>query len=456
MPWQLPVMYLKTTLKLLNMQSSTTKKNNSLPTRVQNKQGDVFLERIPDNVYKQMVNLFSDQYHFQNGTENDGRMRLANYYVGISRSLSDSFVQFIEEIKHGLQEDKYPQFPVPEGFNTHASNMLQTEVKGGWSFDSFDMAVTEEGLQNIEFQAVSTYPVSAAKLNQCLLSHMDHENAFIFADDPATSWEDFITLYHTIISDNCTEGVIITDRLLNDQKTNFEFYATQKELHTPIAIVDMEDIFESDNALFYANPSTSGKPVKITRLYNRILLSEALFEDNYPQDAKTWKFRFDKRYKSLKFINHPIKLYDVSKRLSPYVRHSFNPDCFELSEVARDFRKGILKYDDFIWKHKWGAAGQGLILSPDEKTLNSLLEELNDYIAQKKVDFEIFRTDDGQEKIVELRFMTAQHHNKSIIVPMARIGHVVEDLNGIKKFKIHFGDNNKEGYGFSPVLIFDN
>ncbi len=455
MPRQLAAVYLKTNLKLFSMRSSTHKKNSSL-TRVQSKQGDVFLERIPDNVYQQMVALFADQYHFKNGTENGGRMRLANYYVGISRSIATSFIQFIEEIKQGIPEGKYPGFPVPEGFNTHTSNMLQTEVKGGWSFDSFDMAVTEEGLQNIEFQAVPTYPISAAKLNQCLLHHLPCENAFIFADDPATSWEDFTDLYHNIISDNCTEGVVITDRLLKQQKTNFEFYATQKELHSPIAIVDMEDIFESDNELFYSNPSTSGDPIKITRLYNRILLSEALFEDNYPQDAKTWRFRFDTPYTSLKFINHPIKLYDVSKRLSPYVRHPYNPDCFELSEVAEDFRKGSLKYDDFIWKHKWGAAGQRLILSPDEAILNSLSEELNDYIAQKKVDFEIFRTDDGQEKIVELRFMTAQHHNKSIIVPMARIGHVVEDSNGIKKFKIHFGDNNKEGYGFSPVLIFDD
>ena len=52
--------------------------------------------------------------------------------------------------------------------------------------------------------------------------------------------------------------------------------------------------------------------------------------------------------------------------------------------------------------------------------------------------------------------MAAQHNGKSIIVPMARIGHVSQDANGRKKFKIHFGDNNKEGYGFSPVIIFDD
>ena len=51
--------------------------------------------------------------------------------------------------------------------------------------------------------------------------------------------------------------------------------------------------------------------------------------------------------------------------------------------------------------------------------------------------------------------MTATHHNKTIIVPMARIGHLTKSSTGETKFKIHFGDNNKEGYGFSPVVIFD-
>jgi hypothetical protein len=29
----------------------------------------------------------------------------------------------------------------------------------------------------------------------------------------------------------------------------------------------------------------------------------------------------------------------------------------------------------------------------------------------------------------------------------------MQDESGNTQFKIHFGDNNKEGYGFSPVII---
>jgi len=411
---------------------------------------DVFLKRIPEAVYQQMVNMFANQYHFKNGE----RMRIANYFVGISSALSADFVQFIKKMTDGLTNNQFPVLPTPNGFKPPLENLLPTEQKDGYSFGSFDMAVTENGLRNIEFQSVATYPISAAKLNKCLLDNMAFKHATIFAGNAKTSWNDFINFYETIIAGDETTGIVLTDRKIAQQKTNFEFYATQKELNISVEIVDMEQLFEKDGALFYLNPSDK-TPIKVTRLYNRILLAEALFEDNYPEDAEMWKFRFDKTYNSLKFINHPIKQYEVSKRLSPYINHPFNPECFELSTAAPLFRAGTLKYEDYVWKHKWGAAGHRLILMPNSTILADLAGELEDYIAQKKVNFKIFKTDDGQEKIVELRFMTAIQNQKMMIIPMARIGHITETLNGEQHFKIHFGDNNKEGYGFSPVVIFD-
>ncbi len=417
---------------------------------IEYRQDDVVLERIPDEVYDNMVNMFAHQYHFKNGEI----MRISNYFVKISRSLSDAFVEFVHEVNKGLSTGQFPDLPSPEGFKPVPKNLLEVELNGGFSLGSFDMAITDNGIQNIEFQSVATYPVSAAKLNQYLRNNMDLDNAYIFADSPKTNWDDFINLYDTIIAGNQKKGIVLIDRKIKQQKTNFEFFATQKELNIPIEIVDMEDIFEQQGELFYST-ACNQSPVKITRLYNRIILAEALFEDDYPHN-KTWKFRFDKNYKSLKFINHPIKQFEVSKRLSPYVQHRYNPDCFELSEVVQDFQKGKLKYQDYVWKHKWGAAGHRLILEPNANILKDLSGQWEDYIAQKKVTFKIFKTDDNQEKIVELRFMTAIHDKEMIIVPMARIGQVIRNKKGNTLFKIHFGDNNKAGYGFSPVIIVDD
>lgn len=420
------------------------------PPVIEAQNDDISLERIPDEVYDGMVNMFADQYHFKNGE----RMRISNYYVKMSRSFSDAFVGFIHEIHTGLANVQFPPMPTPEGFKPSPQNMTQVELNGGYSLGSFDMAVTDDGMQNIEFQSVATYPISAAKLNQYVLDNLDVANASIFADSPYTNWDDFIHLYNRLIAGNQQKGIVLIDRNIQAQKTNFEFFATQKELGIPIEIVDMEDIFEKEGALFYSTPANRS-PRKITRLYNRILLAEAMFEDDYPNNTESWKFRFDKQYESLTFINHPIKQFEVSKRLSPYIDHPYNPDCFELSEVVEDFKSGKLRYEEYVWKHKWGAAGHRLILEPNAKILEELSDDWKDYIAQKKVTFKVFRTDDGQEKIVELRFMTAIHNKEMIIVPMARIGHLVRKQDGNTTFKIHFGDNNKEGYGFSPVIIVE-
>ena len=413
-------------------------------------QSDVTLERIPENIHREIVDMFSRDYHFKNGE----RMRISNYVVKIDRSLSDTFVAFIQGIIKGLSDYQFPNLPAPNGFKPNAQNLLQTELSGCFSLGSFDMAVTNDGLQNIEFQAVATYPISAAKINQYLLDNLPLDNAYIFADSPDTNWRSFINLYNTIIGGDQQEGVVLIDRRIAEQKTNFEFFATKKELDIPIEIVDMKYLFEKDKGLFYTTPSNN-RPQKVTRFYNRILLAEALFEDDYPNKNEMWKFRFDQKYESLKFVNHPIKQFEVSKRLSPHFTHPFNPLCYTLSEVTQAFKNGDLKYDDYVWKHKWGAAGHRLVLSPNEKILEELSPYWKDYIAQQKVNYKIFRTDDNQEKIVELRFMTAIHNKEMIIVPMARLGHITRNSKGNTLFKIHFGDNNKEGYGFSPVVIVD-
>jgi hypothetical protein len=403
---------------------------------------------MPDAIHQEIIEKFARDYHFKNGET----MRINNYFVKISRSLSDTFVSFIEHVIEGLSNGQFPSISPPDGFKANAQNLLQSEIQENFSFGSFDMAVTNEGLQNIEFQAVSTYPISAAKINHILLEKMPLEDAYIFADSPKTTWDDFVNLYSALIGGEEQDGALLIDRHVAEQKTNFEFFATQKELKTPIQIGDMKHVFEKDNELFYA-ATDDETPKKITRLYNRILMAEALFEDDYPNDNKMWQFRFDQNYKSLKFINHPTKQFEVSKRLSPYLNHPSNPPCYELSEVAEAFRNGDLNYNDFVWKHKWGAAGHRLILSPSEEILEELRVYWKDYIAQKKVPYKIFKTEDNQEKIIELRFMTAFYNGKTIIIPMARVGQVMQDESGNTQFKIHFGDNNKEGYGFSPVII---
>ncbi|MDJ0658320.1 MAG: hypothetical protein QNJ42_02400 [Crocosphaera sp.] len=413
----------------------------------------IFLQRISDKIYGEAVNLLSNEYYFLNGSENGGKMRLANYFVGISQNLSDEFIAFINHVVAQTKNNNFPKITLPEGFASQDKNLTDFEKTNQFSFGSFDMAVTEDGLQSIEFQGIATYPFTATKLNQFIQNKLNLSNTYIFANNHRETWDNFISIYQTIMGGKYKKPLILIDRNIQNQKTNFEFYALQKELGIPVEIVDVEDIFEQDEMLFYQTVNKQKK--KIERLYNRVLPSEAIYEDHYPTNLK-WGFRYDKLYQDLKFINHPRKLFEVSKRLLPYLHHPFNPPAFELKNVASEFLNGSLSYLDYVWKHKAGAAGFSLILSPTETILKKLIEEnsLFDYVVQGKVNYKIFKTDDGLEKIVELRFMTA-HTKKSVnIIPMARIGHCVKQKDGSMVYKIHFGDNNRLGYGLAPVLIF--
>ncbi len=410
--------------------------------------GQCFIRKIPDATYLALVAEFEKLYHFQNGD----RMQIANYYVGVKKSLVRPFVDFIHQVYAHSMQGVFPSYPSLTGFDALPETLNTVENNGGFTFGSFDMAVSAQGLRNIEFQAVATYPISAAKMSQLLIQKLN-SNATTFVEEPELTWNDFIGIYKNIIQGDTSSETVIVDIEALHQKTNFEFYATQHELGGKISIVDASTIFENNNKLYYTT-DTAVQAKQLHRFYNRILIADALYAKGYPA-SDFWKFRFDRAYEEVRFVNHPSKQFDISKRLAPYVAHPFNPACYELSEVVDQFREGVLRYEDFVWKHKWGAAGHALILSPSEKKLMSISDTIGDYIAQKKVNFHIFKTEDGLEKIVELRFMTAQHANGINIVPMARIGRVVRKKDGSIDYKIHFGDNNQIGYGFSPVLVFD-
>jgi hypothetical protein len=157
----------------------------------------------------------------------------------------------------------------------------------------------------------------------------------------------------------------------------------------------------------------------------------------------------------LRYCNHPARSLTFAKQQLAHVRHPLNPECLELAEAAEDFASGKLACADYVWKHKLGAAGRELILSPSQKILSELHANqlLDQYIAQRKVRFATFHTDDKQEKIIELRLMYSQSVQELLAVPMARIGHLRRCADSPPEARIHFADNNKPGYGFSLVLL---
>lgn len=419
--------------------------------------GDCYLERIPEDLYAELTGTLARRHHFANGPQRGGRMRMAEYFLGLHRSAADDLLRLVKQIIKGAQAKRFLAAPFPDGFAPPAANLVPLEQNGGFTFGYFDAALTEAGLQVIELQGLPTYHVTAAFVSHFLGDRLSLPGSSVFVNAPEASWQRFIDLVQEVLAGEATAGIVLTDRNLAAQKTNFDFYATQREVDLNLDLVDTRHIFEEAGRLFYRRHEGDRTARPLHRLYNRVLALEAIEDDHYPRNSRQWRFRYDRTYADTVFVNHPARSFEISKHILPRVSDPINPPCFELDELATPLRRGEVGYGDFVWKHKWGVAGRSLFLLPTPEILDDLAGAgaLGQYIAQRKVEYERFRTGDGQEKIVEVRLMTVQSTEALLVVPMARIGHVQTAEDGRSVHRIHFGDNNRPGYGFCPTLIVD-
>ena len=417
---------------------------------VKSRKLNLFLEKIPEPVYREMAETFKSEYGFKNGDQ----MFLADYFLGISKDLADVFMKFIQRVVKETSLKKFPFPVVPEGFSPASETLLPHELNNGFSFACFDAAITEDGIKIIEFQAFPTNSVPSARMSFFIREKLPLPGSFVFPNDPDADWNDFISLKRKIIAGDKKKGIILTDRNIESQKTYFNFRAIQRELDAAIDLVDASRIFERDGGLFY---KTDHGTKQARRLYNRVVPAEAALEDDYPRNSDAWNFRFDQAYEKMVFVNHPCKYFEISKGLLPHIKDPINPLCYELADAADQFRSGELPFSEFVFKDAWGFSGHRNTLLPNIGVLDQLTGKnmLGRYIAQQKIPFELFRTGDNLEKIVELRFMTMHSGKNFLTTPMARIGHIHQTREGEIIYKIHFSDNNMPGYGYCPVVIFE-
>ncbi len=377
-------------------------------------------------------------------------MRLADCFIaapqGLIASLFSLGAQLIELHKAQSRGN------VPDGFVAPQASLSPLERAGVPAYFHLDVAVTPSGPRLIEFQAVPTYQVTAARLATIITDELGCGTRICWGDGVG-DWRDFKTVMAESLLGARGGTCVLIDRRIREQKTNFEFYATQTEICPRMAIVDVEQLREVDGCLAYA--VAGARPVVVHQLYNRVLPLEAISDDRYPEAGFGCTFRYDKAYKNLEYCNHPSLEVTFSKRMLPDVKHAYNPRCYHLKEVSRAFETGALLYRDFVWKHTLGVAGREIFLHPSADILRDIREHASEemYIAQKRVPFQRFDTGDGLEKIVELRLMFVCTPTRMLATPMARIGHIRRLADGSEEPRIHFGHNNAPGYGFAATVI---
>ncbi len=221
--------------------------------------------------------------------------------------------------------------------------------------------------QLIELQAFPTLYAFQKELQNALVETYPFLNEI----KPEISDEEYYgELRKLLIGDENPENVILLEIHPEKQKTNIDFYLTEKKLG--IKPVDLVDIKKEGNKLYYDN---NGTLTQIKRIYNRVIFDEL---DKIPDLKPGFDFRDDL---DVKWITHPNWFFKISKYLLPKLEHQFVPKSYFLNEFP-DHEN----LEDFVLKPLFSFAGSGINLHPT-KEITDDIEDKENYILQRKVHY---------------------------------------------------------------------
>jgi len=199
-----------------------------------------------------------------------------------------------------------------------------------------------------------------------------------------------------LIGNENPENVILLEIYPHKQKTNIDFYLTEKKLGiTPVCLTEIK---KNGRKLYYEK---NGKTIEIKRIYNRVIFDEL---DRIP-DLKT---DFDFREEiDAEWITHPNWFFKISKFLLPKLRHSYVPKSYFLNEFPNTENIG-----DFVLKPLFSFAGSGVNLNPTKEIIDEIGDKEN-YIMQRKVEYApIFKDPNGDFSKAEIRLLYIWHENE--------------------------------------------
>lgn len=234
-------------------------------------------------------------------------------------------------------------------------------------------------------------------------------------------------LKNLLIGDENPENVILLEIYPEKQKTNIDFYLTEKILG--IRPVCLTKVKKQGKKLFYEK---DGKNIEIKRIYNRVIFDEL---DRIP-DLKT-EFNFREEIEA-KWITHPNWFFKISKFLLPKIHHQFVPKSYFLNEFPNEENLA-----DFVLKPLFSFAGSGVNLNPTQEVLESISDKEN-YIMQRKVTYApLFEDINGEFSKAEIRLLYIWDENEARpklmehLVRMTKVAMVNVDFN--KKDAIWIG-----------------
>lgn len=434
------------------------KKNYRSKDHVEALNGKVFLERIPAKTYKKLHEYFDKNYGYKfrqdlSKVEREkGNRRICPYFLGLHHSLAKEYLQAVNVILKTAKTIPLNDSSIAEGFYPlNKRNLTSHEKSGNFSFAYLDVSITSNGLKFIEFQAFPTYPFAFSKWSELLVEDIDSNNYYVDPNCRNKTSNYIKTVMKNLLRADSDKVIAIVDIFPLKQRYRFETIATKKEINKNIYIVDIRDIWEKNNSLYFK--TKSGKILKINIFYNRLVPDDAKRLLNYPYGNEI-KFRYDKTYNDLIYVNHPYNFFRFSKRLLTKIKHPFIPRSIPLDQMAKGFKTGKFRFEDYVWKRIEGYAGIGNFVYPTSKNLLELekRDQLSDYVCQERVEYFKFNCGDGKLRMAsELRLIMVNDGNNMVFCGASWGEFKDRDKNGKIIYKASGGE---PGYGLMPVVFF--
>ena len=201
--------------------------------------------------------------------------------------------------------------------------------------------------------------------------------------------EYYAELKDLIVGDENLENVILLEVYPDQQKTNIDFYLTEKKLG--IKTVCLTKVQKAGKKLYYDN---NGKRTQIKRIYNRVIFDEI---NKIPDLKVDFDFRDDLE---VKWITHPNWFFKISKYILPKLQHEFVPKSYFLNDFPAEEN-----LSEFVLKPLFSFAGSGVNLNPTLADLESI-EDRENYILQRKVTYApLFLDPNGEFSKAEIRLL---------------------------------------------------
>jgi hypothetical protein len=227
--------------------------------------------------------------------------------------------------------------------------------------------------------------------------------------DDASYWS---LLRETIVGKHDPKNVVLAEIHPETQKTLPDFRIYEQRLG--IQTVDVSALVKEGNKLFYRD--SSGKLVKIDRIYNRVIVDE-LVRSNI---SLPFDYRDDL---DIEWAGHPNWYFRISKFSIPHLDHPTVPAAVFLDDWYAGKGHDRLPADrnQWVFKPLYSFAGKGIQFAPQDSDLAAIpVNERHTYLLQERMKFEpVIQTPEGLTQ-AEIRILYACPDG-GILTPMTSL-----------------------------------